>query len=215
MRTAGVVAVVLLVGCASSAPLRFYTLSEVPPAGAATAPPGMPAIRVGRVKIPAELDRNELVQRIDANRVHIGELDRWAAPLDEMIRRVLSANLLARTNTQSTPGNAQPATLTLDIDELMGDTTCAVSLSASWELKGATPRAAGTATNGTTSGSDSGSNSGSAAASPEPTPPPAHSGREVIRVLASSDSACSISALPQRMSQALAELSERILAARR
>src|SRR5581483_3504381 len=57
----------VLSACASSAPLRYYTLSEVPAATDATgATSATPAIRVGRVRIPGELDRNEIVQQIDA-----------------------------------------------------------------------------------------------------------------------------------------------------
>jgi uncharacterized protein len=171
----------LLAGCASSAPLRFYTLSVVAPQGATAVPAGPSSIRVGRVKIPAELDRTELVQRIDANRLRIGELDRWAAPLDEQIRRVLAANLQTRAATTPEAG-----TLNVDIEELMGDMSCAVTLSASWELKGAGTDAAHVAT-----------------------------GREVIHVPAPASAACPASSLPMPMSQALAELSDRIVAAPR
>ncbi len=193
-RGAGVAVVLFLAACASSMPLRFYMLSEVPPSSASDAPSGAPAIRIGRVRIPAELDRSELVQRIDANRVRISEQDRWAAPLDEMVRRVLSANLLSRTT------EPQPATLTVDIDELMGDTNCAVTLKASWEIKGAV--------------SAPPTNAGGAADTAR-APVHAVSGHEVIRVAPPGGSACSIAALPQSMSHALAELTDRIVAARR
>jgi uncharacterized lipoprotein YmbA len=184
-RFGGVVAAVMLVaGCASSAPLRFYTLSEVAPRGAEAAPVGgISAIRVGRVKIPAELDRTELVQRIDANRLSIGELDRWAAPLDDMIRRVLSADLQARA--ASATAAQSPSTLTVDIEEFIGDAACAVSLTASWELK---------------------KSNGAENVLPQ-------TGREVIQVPAPGSSACPPGALPMPMSQAIAQLSERILAA--
>lgn len=130
----------VLAGCASSAPMRFYTLNEVAPAAAAPSP-GAGGIRVTRVRIPGELDRNEIVQRLDANRVFIAEQDRWAAPLDEMIRRALTADFEARG------GGTAGATLSLDIDEFIGDTTCAVTLRASWELKG-TDKSATNVSNG-------------------------------------------------------------------
>lgn len=176
------VAVTLVVGgCVSSAPLRFYTLSELGTQDASGSRGN--AIRVGRVKIPAELDRSELVQRIDANRVRIADQDRWAAPLDDMIRRVLTADLQMRGVT---PGSATAAVLSLDVEEFIGDSECAVTLRASWELKGAGDENA-----------------------------PPRSGHEVIRVPARGSTSCTAGDLPQPMSQAVADLSERILAATR
>jgi uncharacterized protein len=178
MRSAGgIVLVVLLSACATSAPLRYYTLSEVPPAAeASSATNAAPGIRVGRVRIPGELDRNEIVQRIDATRLQIAEQDRWAAPLDDMIRRTLSADLQARGATSS------PGTLSVDVDEFIGDASCGVTLRASWELK---------PTNTTTG--------------------PTRTGTELIRVPPSSGT-CTVGALPMAMSQALSQLSDRILA---
>jgi len=189
-RVGGIAVVALITGCASSAPLRYYTLSEVPPSTEATS--ATPAIRVGRVRIPGELDRNEIVQRIDATRLKIAEQDRWAAPLDDMIRRVLSADLQARGATASAVSAAPSdtasggsATLSLDVDELIGDASCAVTLRASWELR-------------------------SSANNTETT----RTGHESIRVPPSS-STCTVGALPMAMSQALAQLSDRILTAAR
>ncbi len=178
------VSVLPLGGCASSAPVRFYTLSEVPPAegsGSASSPAN--ALRVARVQLPGELDRSELVQRLDANRLRIAEQDLWAAPLAEQIRRVLTEDLQARMGARS----AGPATrsLDLDIDEFVGDTRCAVTLRASWQIRA--PGANGA---------------------------PAASGHETIDVPPPAASACTIGALPGAMSEALARLSERILASR-
>jgi uncharacterized lipoprotein YmbA len=154
--------------------MRFYTLSEVGPKET-----GNGNIRVIRVRIPGELDRTEIVQRIDANRVTIAEQDRWAGPLNEMIRRVLTADLQARGD------GIAGGTLSLDIDEFIGDTTCAVTLRASWEWKG---------------GDKSATN--------------IRSGQEVVHTPPPTGS-CSIAALPAQMSAALAELSDRILEAQR
>jgi hypothetical protein len=193
-RASGLALALILGGCASSPPLRYYTLNDVPGATSLSEPS---AIRVGRVKIPGELDRSELVQRIDANRLKIAEQDRWAAPLDEMIRRALTADLQSRTRASpsapatpsaaSTTPSTQPAaasTLSVDIDEFIGDATCAVTLRASWELKPMGGNAA-----------------------------PAGSGQESIQIAVPSPATCTVGAIPAAMSQALAQLSERILAA--
>jgi uncharacterized lipoprotein YmbA len=121
--------------------MRYYTLSEIAPdARLAVAPEGIP-VRVDRVTIPSELDRPQLVRRIDANRLQIAELDRWGAPLDEMIRRVLSIDLAARLPARLVAGPNEPSvgdrqrSLSVDILEFYGDSTCAVTLRAAWLLK--------------------------------------------------------------------------------
>ena len=166
------VGVALLAGCASSPPIRFYTLNavarEAKPAGASQ------PIRVTRVKLPGEIDRVELVQRVDANRVQLAEQDRWAAPLEELIRRTLSTDLQAAATSGDTP-----ALLSVDIEELIADAKCVVTLRAAWELK--TSAAAGQTTHG----------------------------YESIQVPAPAE--CNVGVLPGAMSEALAELSERIL----
>jgi uncharacterized lipoprotein YmbA len=117
-----------LAGCASSPPMRFYTLSAVGGESANDSAPA--AIRVGRVTLPGEIDRSELVQRIDANRLRLAEDDRWAAPLGEMIRRTLSDDLRSRVPAAS----GEPDLLSVDIEEFIGDANCSVSLRASWTL---------------------------------------------------------------------------------
>lgn len=154
--------------------MRFYTLT---PLGAenAAAGSGAPAIRVSRVTLPGEIDRPELVKRVDTTRLQLAEDDRWAAPLGEMIQRVLSADLQSRV-----PGAAgDPAQLVVEIEEFMADANCAVTLRAAWNLK----PASGAAT--------------------QPV-----RGYETVR--AEPSGACQVSALPEVMSRALAELSNRM-----
>jgi uncharacterized protein len=173
-------------GCASSPPMRFYTLSAEESASAAANT--SPSIRVARVTLPGEIDRPELVQRIDANRLRLAEQDRWAAPLGEMIRRTLSADLQARAPDSSiAPTPSRPAIegfslLHVDIEEFIANPNCSVSLRATWTL---TP-------------------SGSAQ--------PSTHGDESIQI--APPQSCQISSLPQSMSRALAELSNRIQSAR-
>jgi uncharacterized protein len=129
-------ALCLISACGSSPPLRYSPLREIAPDSRRTsAAQGVP-VRVDRVTIPSELDRTQLVQRMDANRLQIAELDRWAAPLDEMIRRVLSIDLAARVSASQVgePGDRQRS-LSVDVLEFYGDAGCAVTLRAAWVLK--------------------------------------------------------------------------------
>ncbi len=108
--------------------MRFYTLSPV--GGDSAAANALPAIRVVRVTLPGEIDRAELVQRIDANRLQLQENDRWAAPLGEMIRRTLADDL--RSRVPAAAGDPEP--LYVDIEEFIGGADCAVSLRAAWSF---------------------------------------------------------------------------------
>jgi uncharacterized protein len=132
----------MLLACGSSPPTRFYILNEIAPATpapAATATNQIP-VRVEAVAIAPELDRPEIVSRIGPNRVHVAGSDRWAAPLAEQVRRVLSNDLSARLPPESVADPNEPSTkdprrlLTVAIDEFYGDDGCAVSLRASWAL---------------------------------------------------------------------------------
>lgn len=87
----------VIVGCASP-PSHFYTLSSTltPGAGpgAGVSPQsGGPAVAVGPVSIPAQVDRPEILVSEGANRVHPQETERWAAPLADNIARVVAENL--------------------------------------------------------------------------------------------------------------------------
>jgi uncharacterized lipoprotein YmbA len=120
----------LVSACASSVPMRYYTLTPVAPASPATA---TTAVRLGHISIPREIDRLELVQRIDATRLTLHEQDRWAAPLEDLLRRTLNDDLVARLPESGSSRDAA-RTLSIDIDELIADASCNVTLRATWTL---------------------------------------------------------------------------------
>jgi uncharacterized lipoprotein YmbA len=136
-----------LFACASSPPTHYYALSEIAPrstpAALATGSTGaVPvAVRLEPVNIPPELDRLELVTHSGANRVQIAEVDRWAAPLDEQIRRTLSDDLAARLPAQLMVDPNEPNTqdarrrLSISIAHFDGDANCAVTLNVNWTLQ--------------------------------------------------------------------------------
>ena len=194
LRLVGVAfAAAVLGACASSAPMRYYTLTQIAPEARVALPPETAPIQLNRVSVPGELDRTQLVRRIDATRLQIAELDRWAAPVDEMIRRVLAADLAARLPpnlvvdpNESLPGERQG--LSVDILEFYADSGCAVMLRATWVL--VAPQ---------TQGAQKGARSPGSTRVSEETQVPG--------------SACSgPGAVPEAMSRALAQLSDRIVA---
>src|SRR5262249_32541345 len=75
---------------------RFYTLS------AASAPAGTPSnlsVVVGPVSVPAEVDRPQIVITTGPNQVGLDEFNRWAAPLQNNISRVVAENLVVMLGT--------------------------------------------------------------------------------------------------------------------
>jgi len=175
-----------LAGCASSPALHYYTLTEAPAATRLSVPENTVPIRIDRVTIPTELDRSQIVRRLDSTRLQIVEGDRWAAPLDETIRRVLSNDLAARLPPGAVANPNEPSigekrqSLAVDFSEFYGDPSCAVTLRAAWTLKQSDSQTL--------------------------------HGTEDIK--ASADGACANAGpIPAAMSQALGQLSDRIAAA--
>jgi uncharacterized lipoprotein YmbA len=130
-----------LVACASSPPMHYYTLTEVSAPSRLAIPQGTVPVRLDRVTIPTELDRSQIVRRLDSTQLQIVENERWAAPLDETIRRVLSNDLAARLPQGAVANPNEPSvgekrqSLAVDFSEFYGDPTCTVTLRASWTLK--------------------------------------------------------------------------------
>jgi len=88
--------VAFAVGCGSTPASRFYTLSAVaPPAGASS----NVSVVVGPVSVPAEVDRPQIVITTGPNQVGLDEFNRWAAPLQNNISRVVVENLVAMLGT--------------------------------------------------------------------------------------------------------------------
>lgn len=135
------VAGVMLAACASSPPMHYYTLTEAPAPSRLTVEPGQVPVRLDRVTIPTELDRSQIVRRLDSTQLQIMENDRWAAPLDETIRRILSNDLAARLPQGAIANPNEPSvgekrqSLTVDFSQFYGDPACAVTLRAAWTLK--------------------------------------------------------------------------------
>jgi len=166
--------------------LRYYTLTEVQGTKRAESVDNTLPVRLDRVTIPAELDRPELVRRVDATRLQIVEDQRWAAPLEDTIRRVLSGDLASRLPAGMVANPYEPSvgekrqSLSVDIEEFYGDATCGVTLRAAWSLK----------------------------------QPDMQSARGADETQVTSHGSCDgTGALPAMMSQALAQLSDRIAAA--
>jgi uncharacterized protein len=95
--TAAVCALIILTpGCGATPASRFYTLSA---AAAPAAPSSNLSVAVGPVSVPAMVDRPQIVVTTGPNQVRVEEFDRWAAPLQSGIARVVAENLVAMLGT--------------------------------------------------------------------------------------------------------------------
>jgi uncharacterized protein len=141
----GVLAPMLLAGivtaCGSSPPSHYYTLSAWPNPETVT-PAGYPVrtltVALGEVKLPGALDRPQIARRIGSNQLEYAEADRWAGPLDEMVRRVLATDLrstLPAGMALVASDSLAPAELTVavEVSRFDADQAGRVTLEASWE----------------------------------------------------------------------------------
>lgn len=127
-----------LAACGHSPPTAFFTLDPVAPASAAAATAIAP-VQLAAVHIPASLDRPELVTQTGPNRVQVNDLDHWAAPLGEMMRRTLAQDLMARLPAGSfaLPDAPKPPgarALVVTVLQLTADAQGKVDMQASWSL---------------------------------------------------------------------------------
>ncbi|HUO91666.1 MAG TPA: PqiC family protein [Rhizomicrobium sp.] len=126
-----------LTSCGSSPKTEFFALTAV--AGSPAQRMAVKPIQVVSVHIPADLDRQEMVWRGQGQSLTVSDQNRWGAPLDEMIERVLTEDLASRLPRGSVvlPQQAAPQdsrTLVLDILEFEDDGNGKVVFDGSWSL---------------------------------------------------------------------------------
>ena len=115
---AAILNLILLLGCARTAPSRFYLLHpQAASAGVkaeASSSSSGPVIGLGSVDLPGYLDRPQIVTRTNPYQLEISELNRWAEPLQGNIEGVLQANLAALLGTDHVLVGTQARITSLD-----------------------------------------------------------------------------------------------------
>jgi uncharacterized lipoprotein YmbA len=130
----------VLSACGHSPPTRYFSLDAVPPAAplatdtACTAP-----VQLGAVRVPASLDRPEIVAQEGPYRLSLRENDHWGAPLGPMIRSTLAQDLLARLPAGSfvLPGAPAPSGvrgIVVTVLDLRANANGGMTFEGSWTL---------------------------------------------------------------------------------
>lgn len=132
-----------VLGCASSPPTRFYTLSSLQEGGKELKESGSGqdlVISVGPIKFPEYLDRSEIVTRSSSNKITLSDFDLWAGSLAEDFNQVLAENLsvlLSQGNViiypRLRPGLAKYQ-ITMDVIRFDGSLGGDVSLIVRWAI---------------------------------------------------------------------------------
>ncbi len=95
----------ILSGCGSTQPSRFYTLQPLGDLKAeqqSTSSGNNFFVAIGPVEIPDYLNRQQIVVRTSQNELTLSEFDRWAGSLKEDVARVLSENISKLMSDQLT-----------------------------------------------------------------------------------------------------------------
>ncbi len=127
-----------LTACGHSPPTRYFSLDAVPP-NAPLATAKMAPVQLGAVRVPAVLDRPEIVAQDPAHRLAVREDDHWGAPLGPMIRRTLAQDLLARLPPGAfvlpdAPAPAGSRGIVVTLLDLRAGTDGRMTLEGSWTL---------------------------------------------------------------------------------
>jgi uncharacterized lipoprotein YmbA len=136
----------LLAGCGGERTIqpRFYVLTATaPPAIAEPAAGREPVtVGVGPVRLPAYLDRPQIVTRRAADEIEVAEFDRWGEPLADGVPRTIANDLSALLPQDSVAVFPWPAGRTIryqvlvDVSRFDGAAGGDIVLDARWRVLG-------------------------------------------------------------------------------
>lgn len=138
--TALMLTVLVLAGCGTTQPSRFYLLTPVQPETAADEL-GSLRLGIGPIEFPEYLQRSQIVSRkAGGNEVFIDESNRWAEPLSANFVQVLAENLSSRLGTERLNafpwprGTALDYQIPIEIQRFEADENLRVRLDVRWDI---------------------------------------------------------------------------------
>lgn len=99
------------------------------------------SLGVGPVKIPAYLDRAQIVTGLTSNQIKLAEFDRWAEPLQDNFSRTLTENLSALLGSEQIikypwPKPWNPSyQIEMEVEKFHADAKGASELQAQWSIR--------------------------------------------------------------------------------
>lgn len=93
---AGLLILSLLQTACASPPTRTFTLDAVGPSSPLIAAGALRPLRIDAVRLPAWLNRPELVRETAAHEMQVDDFAMWSGPLAQLARRTLTQDLLTR-----------------------------------------------------------------------------------------------------------------------
>ena len=107
-------ALAALAGCGLTQPTKFYTLSTVTAPAKAPVPARGLVIGLGPLTVPPYLDRPDIVTRVGANGMRLGDFSQWAEPLEPLLTRIMAEDLYALLGAEDVIPIPQRGDLPLD-----------------------------------------------------------------------------------------------------
>ncbi len=128
----------LICACTSSPPIRYFVLDPVAPVSDVSMAAADP-VQITSVRMPATLDRRQMVREDAPNKLTISDRDRWGAPLPDITQRVLTQDLMLRLSPGQVVLPDQPApvrTSAVSVDILQFGVSAAgtIVLDGSWSI---------------------------------------------------------------------------------
>ncbi len=114
-RSLGIGSLIVIAAACTLAPIHYHTLAPAPVEPAAT-PPSSSGVAVASVKIPAQVDRPELVVRERSGEIALLEDEQWIAPLADELRTAISIELIRRLSSADAHGLSDPPPITVRIE---------------------------------------------------------------------------------------------------
>ncbi len=128
----------VLSGCGSSPRVEYFALEPTEQHGAEVFPIATP-LQVAQVHLPPSLDRKQMVRHTGAYTLDISDQHRWSAPLDAMVRQVLSQDLMkllppGKLILPEEPAPASTRKIVVNVVEFAADAQGTVRFEGTWSL---------------------------------------------------------------------------------
>ncbi len=127
-----------IMAACTSAPVHYHTLVPDPVDSPAAQRPTSRRVEVAAVKIPAQVDRPELVVRQRNGQIALLENELWIAPLSNELRSALTVELVRRlsvADAQDSRRGQGPITVHIDIERFESAPGQYALVEAFWRLR--------------------------------------------------------------------------------